>query len=881
MPDREAPTSLSYNTFTAGEVAPGIYGRQDLQKYKAGCATMFNWYVDARGGATIRPGSQFIGHPGHTGYARLIPFHFSPEVGQTYLLVFTNHLIEIVKNPGTAHYPNSSNSGFMGGVTVTTPYVTADLQKIRYIQIADIMWLTCRGYPRKKLFRFSDTSWVLDDVPDVPAISYPVIQSGNVSTIGAGLAAQPSETRYGYRVSAVNTNGAEGWASIPFIVGPGINIGATQGSVTISWTDVANAAFYKVYKCLPAHGNRVPPNHESFGFAGFSYGTTFVDSNIVPDFVHCPVSPGNPFNPGQIIGINITNPGSGYPVGGTGLNITDSTGFDGLVLPVMDNNVGGGTGGIVGIWIWSPGRNYTAPTITAVGGGTGFAATLMLSPNTGIDPYVVGLLQQRMVYATTDTKPNTLFASRPGSPDDFRKSNPVSDSDSFEFGIFDQQVTQINWLRTMPGGLLVGTDAAVIQLTGGKGSPSDPVAITPTNAVIVPQSFFGTAADIQPIVIDYNVLFVQREGGVVRDLQYNFFVNIYVGTDVTVMSNHMFTGKRIVDWAYQDMPNKIVWVIDDNGNLMSLTYLKAQEVTGWARHLTNGLVESICMVHEGDINAIYMSVLRNGARCIERQTQQVLYQDSDAWQLDSALSTPPSLRLADLTLAAEDGREVLATASADVFEPEDVGATLYGLTGRATIIQYVSPAQVVLDVDVERPFFYTSIQQGNWEVTPLISSFSGLNHLEGMQVYALVDGAAQGPFTVSGGSVTLTTPGSRVVCGLNFTAILQPLYLDVGGEQTIQGKRKKIAAASVRVNNSKGLLYGPDFNNLILWTDGTSSTDPHQSLPYQATGLFSGDQRIWLDQQFSVGGWIVIQQNLPYPATVLSIYPEAAQGDAM
>ena len=67
-PDPEAPVSLAQNSFAAGEVAPGLYGRQDLQKYGTGCAVMRNFFVDPRGGATIRPGTQFIGYPATPGW---------------------------------------------------------------------------------------------------------------------------------------------------------------------------------------------------------------------------------------------------------------------------------------------------------------------------------------------------------------------------------------------------------------------------------------------------------------------------------------------------------------------------------------------------------------------------------------------------------------------------------------------------------------------------------------------------------------------------------------------------------------------------------------------------------------------------------------------
>src|SRR6188508_2708125 len=204
MPDREAPTSLAQHSFATGEVSPGFYGRQDIQKYASGCAVLRNFYVDPRGGATIRPGTQFIGYPTSAGYARLIPFQFSPDVGQSYVLVFSSGWIKFIKNPGTAAYPNGSNAGFIqsGGVDygVTAPYLTeADLRGLHYVQMADVMWLACRGHPRMKLSRLADDNWTLVPVTSVPEIAAPVAISATVSDAPTGVTPAPAvETRYMY-----------------------------------------------------------------------------------------------------------------------------------------------------------------------------------------------------------------------------------------------------------------------------------------------------------------------------------------------------------------------------------------------------------------------------------------------------------------------------------------------------------------------------------------------------------------------------------------------------------------------------------------------------------------------------------------------------------
>jgi len=127
----------------------------------------------------------------------------------------------------------------------------------------------------------------------------------------------------------------------------------------------------------------------------------------------------------------------------------------------------------------------------------------------------------------------------------------------------------------------------------------------------------------------------------------------------------------------------------------------------------------------------------------------------------------------------------------------------------------------------------------------------------------------------------LTAPGSQVVVGQLILAQLQPLYAEPGGGGTVQGKRKKVAAASIRLRNAQGLKYGTSFATLTPWRVGVSSTDEQPVLPYGAAGLYTGDQRLWLDQVFGLGGWVCIQQDLPYPATLLSILPELAQGDVI
>jgi len=654
-----------------------------------------------------------------------------------------------------------------------------------------------------------------------------------------------------------------------------LNLALSQGTVSVFWGAVANAVYYRVYKALPTPGAKVPSLAEQFGFAGYTYGTYFTDNNIIPDFTLSPPVANDPFVNSSIIGYTITASSADWPVGGTTITVTDGTGTDAIIYPILDNNTAGGVGHITGLYIVNPGKNYTAPTLTAVGGGTTFTATAILGPASGNDPDVVGLFQQRQVYASTLNKPLTIFASRPNSLEDFRVTNPTVDSDSYEFAIASQQINDIVWLQSMPGGLVIGSNSGIVQLTGGSASAANPVAVTPSSSVVVPQSYYG-AADIHPIVIDYDILYVQSEGSIVRDLQYSFFVNIYTGTDVTILSSHLFYPLTVRDWAYQDNPFKVIWVVRNDGVLLSLTWLKAQEISGWARHDTNGTVEAVAVVREGSADAVYISVNRGGTRSIERLADRIYQQIDDAWCLDAALSTTSTYPAANIVLSGQVGT-VTVTADAAVFNSGSVGKVIRAVGAKARIVGFTNTTNVTATIIY--PFGGTMIANGAWRMDPVVSTVSGLGHLTNNTVYALADGVVQGPFVVNAGSITLTTPASQVVVGLLYQCQVQPLYLDIEGQRTIQGRLKKNTAATLRVKDAARVKFGTSFATVREWVPGVSSTDATENLGSTGTGMLLGDIRAYIDPIFDRVGAVCVQQDFPLPCTLLSLIPEYAQGD--
>src|ERR1700722_10112086 len=87
--------------FTAGEVAPALFGRYDVARLHVALATGRNGFCSYRGGFYSRAGTAFVGFSKQTGRnfpPRLITFQFS--VNQGLALEFGNYYMRVVSDGG-------------------------------------------------------------------------------------------------------------------------------------------------------------------------------------------------------------------------------------------------------------------------------------------------------------------------------------------------------------------------------------------------------------------------------------------------------------------------------------------------------------------------------------------------------------------------------------------------------------------------------------------------------------------------------------------------------------------------------------------------------------------------------------------------------------
>ena len=244
-------------------------------------------------------------------------------------------------------------------------------------------------------------------------------------------------------------------------------------------------------------------------------------------------------------------------------------------------------------------------------------------------PRAVGFYQERLCFGGSIAEPQTVWMSRTGDYYNFGISSPTLDDDAISATMAARQVNVIRHF--------VGLGNLVVLTSGSEWLISADGALTPTNINAKPQGYRGCTG-LDPIVCGNMILFVQQQGFRVRDLGYQYETDTYTGNDLSVMAQHLFRDASIRDWCYQQEPDSMAWIVRADGALLSLTYMREHDVFAWARHPTDGIVESIASV-PGDYGSdVYLCVVRNGVRVIERMEPRPVTTAAEAYYLDSGVT---------------------------------------------------------------------------------------------------------------------------------------------------------------------------------------------------------------------------------------------------
>jgi len=307
-------------------------------------------------------------------------------------------------------------------------------------------------------------------------------------------------------------------------------------------------------------------------------------------------------------------------------------------------------------------------------------------------PRTVTFYDDRLWFAGTPSRPQTLWASVVGDYENFEYG--TIDDDALNYTINTQDLNTITWMS--PGKVLaVGTASG--EFTVGGNSLNDPV--TPNSVRILPQTPYGCAGLVRPLRVASSTLFVQREGRTLREYTYNFDTDSYVAPNLNRLADHI-TVAGLVDIAYQQSPDQIVWTPDTNGRLLGFTYERAEDVVGWHRHDIGGAVESvITLPHwDGDQDVVWLVVRRtiNGVQARYIEYMEKYRTGTDAFFVDCGLSYSGAPATTISGLSHLEGRQVAILADGAVHPERTVTGGAITLQLPASVVQIGIPYTMTL-----------------------------------------------------------------------------------------------------------------------------------------------------------------------------------------
>lgn len=842
-------------------MAPALYARVDTSRYATGLKTLRNQFVMRHGGAANRPGTEFIGEvKDSTKAVRLIPFVFSDT--QTYVLEFGDQYMRVIKNGD---------------------HVKLTAQNITAITNANPCVVTYSG-------------------ADTYANADQVYISGITGAIGTYLNGRT------FKVAGLNAgantfqlNYLDGTAVDSTAFGAYTSGGTVEEIYTVTTppyleSELPDIQFTQSADVITlAHPSHTPFELSRTGDTSWTFSVIQFASDVAPPNAASPTSGTATYWRVTSISADTGEESTGFAILQSG---TVPSGGTPVTLKVTCDNT---LVSHVNFYRLQNDGYYFIGSVAAADGGTTWlidngitvddSASLPVTPDIydAADEYpgVTGIVQQRRAFARTNNNVEEVRLSRVGAYKNFANDSVIEDDDPIKFTLAGQRVNEIRHIIDI-GNPVLFTAEAEIALGAGGG------ALTPSS--VDPKTYSRNGASkLRPLIIDSTALYVQARGSAVRDLNFDYQVDGYRGNDLTVFAAHLVDGYTIDDWAYQAIPHSVVWAVRGDGTLLSLTYVREQQILGWARHdFDGGLVENVCVVPEGTEDAVYVVVQRTidgrSVRYIERMTQRRVDDRKDMIFMDSSLSydgrndTATTMTLSGGTNWTYDETLTL-TASASFFTAADVGnkVFLYDSAGdelRLTITAYTSATVVSVTPHKTVVAGLRSAAQTTW--TRAVDELTGLWHLEGMDVSILADGAVvASPYnasyttaTVANGTVTLDEARGVIHVGLPYISDLETLDIDTAEGETLSDKKKLVNRVTLHLEESGGIFAG---------SQEPSGTDPLEGLyelklrefelPGTPTELKTGTVGINIEANWNSNGHVFIRQVDPLPMSILAVSP--------
>lgn len=752
--------------------------RGDSDKYAFSCRKLENFVPRIYGGAFRRPGMEYLGEVGDdSAKVRLLPFNYSAttrfilELGDEYCRFWSNGLR--VESGGNA-------------VEVTTPYGEDDIFEVQFVQLNDVVYFAHPSYPPQKLIRESDTSWTWEAVAwDWPALAdenlLPVTVECDVTAVGAtGTITfdDPDAAGREFVFTSPNSNYTDTFVQI------------------VHRRDDSSSRIDLTASVTTGDGIRILGNYDVFTYGTWAGTVSLQRKRDSGEWETIQSWEGNQ---NRNIAYSGTQRDEAY------LRLlfdrTNHTGTPRAYLEASDSRVFG----LVKITgSATPSSNYEmAVEVIREIDSTEKTEIWSLDAWNGADGYprTVAFHEQRLMFGGNNTQPNTIWGSTIADFQNFQRLG--YDDSGLSFTLAATEGSAIQGMVSHSTALNIFTQSEEWLLQ----SSSSESAISPSNVLARRQSRFGSEYR-QPFVANESILFLQRGARKIREWVYNAIEERSRAADLTLLAEHVSKG-GIVQLAFQQQPDPVIWAVTGDGVLLSMTFERDQNVVGWSRHPTSGYVESVAVIYgdSGESDQVWLVVRRNINGSDTRYVERL---DPEVWvKLDDPATYRDSLIYSD----------------------------------SAIVVTNASPSATII----------------------------GLAHLEGETVTVLGDGQVYDDLEVSGGGVTLSQPVTTAIVGLPYTSLLQPSKTEIPlPDGSSRGRKWLMKRAGLNLWNTLGIEYADD-DEAVAENWFPVPVREVETVLGEAQELFTGEVDVLNLGSHRENVDFAIRQTRPLPANILSL----------
>lgn len=624
------------STLSSGEISPGLFGNSASPIYLGGMREFQNGFITRQGGARKRWGTRFLQSTQGDLPAKLRAFRYSTPVG-TGANTVADYIIEITSAAIRA-FKLSDESVFT--ITSSVPYADADIPKLQIATIPNLMVISHENFePRliKDPLNSLDTIDAQDFGPQFGLEQHTItLQRTGIPLGGSKFKYEASDALFISTDKDVIFQIQGGWVRVIDFTGPTEAV-VEELEIAPQQTDTETS---NVFLGTPFRARAVGPTTEWDGpwirqsdesinmtaSASYSAGDTIVITATAPAFTVDDVGELIDFDAaggnrstriGLIVGFGSTTAVTILVLRGIG---TTSTGTDhamllystrdspnkgtmapdaltgsGVTLTAAENVFNAamvaGTERFPVFYLHGGSIRLTSITGPTIAEGTVLTDFTSLQPTTrwgqSWGPYVgfpraVTFFQDRLVFGGLLRFPSSLAASRTGRHENFRPGALADDGLLLKLSAGDG--SRISWVRQAGDDLMIGTEVDEFRVEG--------LPLATESLKVSVQSSYGSSP-VQPIRLGTKLLFVDREGRSLRDMEFRFESNRYESDDLTDLADHLFQDSTIRELAYFKRGEQLVMVVMEDGTLRVLTNKRRTGILGWSPWLTGAITDGV------------------------------------------------------------------------------------------------------------------------------------------------------------------------------------------------------------------------------------------------------------------------------------------------